>query len=261
MAMPAQLKQTNSSISKAPWRRLSFTFAILLGLSCAVTAVFPQIDLTVSRWFFDPSTGYWPIAQNPVWQTVRQVLWKLADLIFVGALAIFILRMIVPTWRKSGRAAAGFLTLSYLLGPGLIVNVLLKEHWGRARPLNVVEFGGDHLFTSALTIADQCIDNCSFVGGEPSSFAALFFVLVFMLRASLYRQNAYRKLGVALFVAVFGSLLRVAFGHHFLSDIFFAWAAMFAVVAGIAAVFDRLQWDYRLRTRLDNLTVRHERKK
>ena len=92
--------------------------------------------------------------------------------------------------------------------------------------------------------------NCSFVGGEASSFATLFFVIFFMLRADLHGQSAYRKLVIALCLAVFGSLLRVAFGHHFLSDIFFAWAAMFAVVAIIAAAFDRLQWDYRWRTRL-----------
>jgi lipid A 4'-phosphatase len=132
----------------------------------------------------------------------------------------------------------------------LVVNVLFKEHWGRARPLDVTEFGGDHLFTSALTITNQCAHNCSFVGGEASSFAALFFVLFFVLRADLHSPSAYLKLGVALGIAVFGSLLRVAFGHHFLSDIVFAWATMFAVVAAIAAAFDRLQWDYRWRVRL-----------
>lgn len=243
-------QHVKSRASMMKWRRLSMCFAILLGLSCLITAAFPEIDLTVSRWFFDSASGSWPIAQNPFWQVVRKTLWRLADLSFVAALAVVVLRTLVPGWRKSGRAAAGFLALSYFLGPGLVVNVLLKEHWGRARPLDVTEFGGDHLFTSALTITNQCAHNCSFVGGEASSFAALFFVLFFVLRADLHSQSAYLKLGVASCVAVFGSLLRVAFGHHFLSDIFFAWATMFAVVAAIAAAFDRLQWDYRWRLRL-----------
>lgn len=235
----------NIDAANARWQHLWIFFAFLLGISCAITAAFPAIDLTVSRWFFDPLSGTWPIAKNPFWQVVRKVLWRLADLSPVAAVAVIIIRAMVPRWRKSGRSAAGFLALSYLLGPGLLVNVLLKEYWGRARPFDVAEFGGDHLFTPALTVTNQCAHNCSFVGGEASSFAALFFVLFFMLSADLHIRKARRVLGAALCVAVFGSLLRVAFGHHFLSDIFFAWATMFLVVTAIAAVFDHFKWDYR----------------
>lgn len=238
---------STSITSSAPWKRLALYFAVMLGLFCTVTAAVPEIDLTVSRWFFDASTGSWPVAESPFWQVVRQALWRLADLVFAAAVATLTLRVLVARWRIHGCAVPGFLALSYLLGPGLLVNVLLKEHWGRARPFQVAEFGGDQFFTSALTITNQCTHNCSFVGGEASSFAALFFLLFFMLREQMPARYGRIVLAAALFVAVFGSLLRVAFGHHFLSDIVFAWAAMFAVTAAIATFFDRLQWDYRWR--------------
>ena len=47
-------------------------------------------------------------------------------------------------WRSPGvpGRAAVFLVLSLLLGPGLLVNVILKDNWGRPRPGSVVEFGG-----------------------------------------------------------------------------------------------------------------------
>lgn len=227
------------------WMRLAAVFAVLLGISCLLTSVVTGIDLAVSSWFFDASSGYWPVAQSPVWRAVRQVLWRLADMIFAVTVAVLLLRTLVPRWRSSRRASLGLVALSYALGPGLLVNLVLKEHWGRARPFQVKEFGGDHLFTPALMATDQCAHNCSFVGGEASSFAVLFFALFFMFRDRLPRPRFWTVLAPALLVAVFGSLLRVAFGHHFLSDIVFAWAMMFAVVAAVAAFFDLLDWDYR----------------
>jgi len=35
-----------------------------------------------------------------------------------------------------------FLILSVLIGPGLIINAVFKDHWDRPRPGDVVEFGG-----------------------------------------------------------------------------------------------------------------------
>ncbi len=35
-----------------------------------------------------------------------------------------------------------FLILSVVIGPGLIINAVFKDHWDRPRPRDVVEFGG-----------------------------------------------------------------------------------------------------------------------
>jgi membrane-associated PAP2 superfamily phosphatase len=34
------------------------------------------------------------------------------------------------------------LILSVVIGPGLIINAVFKDHWDRPRPRDVVEFGG-----------------------------------------------------------------------------------------------------------------------
>ena len=34
------------------------------------------------------------------------------------------------------------LTLSLIVGPGILVNLILKDHWGRPRPVHVTMFGG-----------------------------------------------------------------------------------------------------------------------
>src|SRR5438105_14747348 len=78
-----------------------------------------------------------------------------------------------PLWRLDGKVLV-FLVAATALGPGLIANTVLKDHWGRARPNQVVEFGGARVFTPAPLLADQCARNCAFVSGH----AALGFSLV-----------------------------------------------------------------------------------
>ena len=60
--------------------------------------------------------------------------------------------------RKVGSYVVG----SIVLGPGIIVNGIFKSLWGRARPSQIVEFGGDKIYTPPLVITDQCDWNCSF---------------------------------------------------------------------------------------------------
>ena len=85
----------------------------------------------------------------------------------------------LPGWRDwhcrqgscqfPGRAVV-FLALTLALGPGLLVNGLLKEHWSRPRPGEVVEFGGS-LAPTPWDPRGRCEQNCSFVSGETSGAA------------------------------------------------------------------------------------------
>ncbi|MEI9804295.1 MAG: hypothetical protein WDN48_07260 [Pseudolabrys sp.] len=52
------------------------------------------------------------------------------------------------------------------LGPGLAVNVLLKDHWGRPRPIDVTQFGGMDKFVPWWDPRGACPNNCSFVSGD-----------------------------------------------------------------------------------------------
>ena len=95
----------------------------------------------------------------------------------------------------------------------LVVNVLLKNMWGRARPNDVSYFNGFQDFTPWYKISDACSSNCSFVSGD-SSVGFLLIVFYFITK-----KNAYLYLGL-----IFGSLLgfvRIAAGGHFFSDIIF----------------------------------------
>jgi len=189
-------------------------FVTALLAAGAVFLLAPGIDLATSRLFYDPQTGFaletwWPV--QLVERSVPLVSWGIGVLVAAGAAALLRGRQI---WRLDARALV-FITLATTLGPGLLVNTALKDHWGRARPAQVEEFRGPLKFTAAPLTSDQCPRNCSFVSGH----AALGFSLVsfaFLLPAGRRRRTA--VLAALGFGAIVG-LARIAGGRHFLSDV------------------------------------------
>ena len=113
--------------------------------------------------------------------------------------------------------AALFLIISLALGPGLLVNVLLKEGWARPRPGNVIQFGGEHAFMPWWDPRGACDSNCSFVSGEVSS--ATWMTAPAILAPPPWR---YVALGAAGLYGVAFASIRMLAGGHFLSDVIFA---------------------------------------
>ena len=95
-----------------------------------------------------------------------------------------------------------------------IINIGLKNMWGRARPDDILNFGGNYGFTPWYTISNSCSSNCSFVSGDAS---VGFLLVVFYF---LTKKNAY--LYLALFFGAFLGFIRIIAGGHFLSDVIFS---------------------------------------
>ena len=112
--------------------------------------------------------------------------------------------------------------MTYLLGPALLVDGILKAQWGRARPANITEFGGPLEFSPALRLSDQCPSNCSFVSGEGAGATAMLIAVMLVLRNQ--KSGRYSRLAgrIAIAIAVTGLGLRIVMGRHFLSDTLFA---------------------------------------
>ncbi|AGA92292.1 PAP2 (acid phosphatase) superfamily protein [Thioflavicoccus mobilis 8321] len=179
---------------------------------CALIFIgFPDIDLAVSGLFYMPGVGF-TVRGDPLERLLyHSVEW----LTLGGGLALIgtwgYSRFVGPVpWSLGGREL-GLALLILALGPGLIVNGLLKEHWGRARPADIIQFGGDRAFSPAFVPTGQ--GGGSFSSGHVA--AASFWTSV----ALLAKRRRGLWLGAALGYALLIGLARIAAGGHFLSDV------------------------------------------
>ena len=179
---------------------------------------FPGVDLWVSGLFWRPGEGFFRRDFLP-FAIVHEGVPYLTTAIGL-ALVAFAIR---AGRRRRGRRVALYLILSLALGPGLVVNTVLKDNWGRARPSQVTEFGGAKRFTPAPLIADQCGRNCSFVAGDPA--VGFWFLSLAFLLSQPWR--CFAASGAVALGAFFG-LARIAQGGHFLSDVIFCGFAVAA---------------------------------
>lgn len=194
----------------------------------------PGIDLWYSNLFYRESAGFY----------LRDAAWVrlLYDLVHPLAAASVVCLVGLLMHNLLRRRAVGpfstravlFLLATLALGPGLVVNTLLKENWGRARPRDIEQFGGDREFTPAFVIGDQCERNCSFVSGHvaiPFALAALGYV---------WRR---RRRAIWVGSVTLGGLVgfaRIVQGAHFLSDVIFSGVFVLLVIYVLARTVFRL---------------------
>jgi lipid A 4'-phosphatase len=201
--------------------------AALIGVAAALIFVgWPNIDLAVSRLFYVGPRHF--LFNHETIPTIlrwsfRALTWgtaiaAVAGIIFALARRRHLFGLGLPEWI--------FLALVLITGPGLIANTVLKDNWGRPRPLHVVEFGGPDRFTPALERSGACERNCSFVSGEASATFALGFAIAMLAR----RRRAELMAGAVAAGSIAG-LVRMGEGGHFLSDVVFAGVFMALDVA------------------------------
>lgn len=207
-------------------------YALLLIVTTAFFLLFPESDLIVARYFWKPDAGFY-LKDTFIPHLFYKGIPILAFMIEGLIVAILLLRLCKCRFSLGLNAKeALFLLLSLALGPGLLVNAILKEYWGRARPVQIIEFNGHAHFTPPFILSDQCLHNCSFVAGHP---ALAFFTISF---AFLIQNPAYRRMG-EIAAIMFGCLAgygRIVQGGHFLSDVVFSGL----LVVGIAKLLHYL---------------------
>jgi lipid A 4'-phosphatase len=212
-------------------------FAQALGLACAATLgtsilfrLVPVIDIETSRLFYADGHGF-PATSIPILKFLRTLgLWSM-DGAMAGVAVLTLLRCTLPERFQPARfylippSLLIFLTTSAAIGPGLVTNVILKDHWGRARPILSNVFGGPQTFSLPWTMSDACHSNCSFVSGEGSG---VFWLIAFVFVVpAIWRVPLFRFLRIWIVTI---SLNRIAFGGHYLSDVLIGWGLMLIVI-------------------------------
>ena len=196
---------------------------VLVGLFVA----FPQVDLIVQRWFWTDTDGFF-LRDHPFWVGLYDLVPRITVATIVAVVALLVAGQIRKKWIGGlDRRVGAYLILTLALGPGLLVNSIFKEYWGRARPREILEFGGQLPFTPPFVRVDACDGNCSFVSGHAS--VGFFMVAVALLAPAGVRGPA------VLIATAFGALVglgRIVQGGHFFSDVVFS--GVFTVAVAIA---------------------------
>lgn len=204
-------------------RRAQLILACFL-VSSILLREFPAIDLGISGIFFNAGfhlkdQWWYRVARDCL---VHFIWLSMASIVAIGVFNRLAKRNLCGIDSKK----VCYLFLVLILGAGLIVNVMFKDHFGRARPRDIEEFGGSKRFTPAFVVSNECNTNCSFSSGEG---AAGFFSLALAL--ALSRKRAIFLAGMAIGSLV--SLSRIAAGAHFFSDTVVSFFVMLILADGL----------------------------
>ena len=206
------------------WERRWQELAILLLLIGLTTPVFwlSDLDYQAAALFYQPDNPAqpWPWQQAWLWQNLFRYATKFTLTLVMGALLIILGSYVVSKWQVLRRPAL-YVLLVIALGPGLIVNIVFKDHWGRPRPVHISQFGGEMTYIPPLQLGHT--RDKSFPCGH-CSVAYLFFSFYF-----LSRKHKRLYLFLTLSLALLMALTRMLAGGHFLSDILWSGYLVFFV--------------------------------
>jgi lipid A 4'-phosphatase len=199
-----------------------------------VTAVFYfiELDINLQKIFYDQDTG-WFLAKQAPWKQLRDYSSLPALLLSVFALAGIILGynfMRYAPYRKIFQ----YLVLLMVIGPGLIINVVLKDNFGRPRPRSITEFSGKYQYEAPLAY-DSSSPGKSFPCGHASM--GFYFFGVFILFRSVKRKLAIAGL---IFSFTWGGLIgytRMLQGGHFFSDVIWSAALVYLIAVLLFQLF------------------------
>lgn len=192
-------------------------------LTSSVLYVFPQLDLTLAGYFYEADAGF-GIAGEWWERTVYHSVTYVLVIFYVGALVLWLYNKVTgrDLWRLTGKKLL-YVLLVLGLGSGIIVNAVLKEHWGRARPNEIGQFGGTKVFSPAFVPVQGQVGNSFSCGHASGAFTLLAFAWI--ARRRRFWTGA--VLGYGLLVG----FARMAAGGHFFSDVLVSLFIMYITTA------------------------------
>ena len=202
---------------------IALALALIIGLAFGI---YPELDLKLAGLFYDASTKSFPLKLSKLAAIARDgamwIAWGLA-LPAIVALVVKLARPDKPLL-MSGRAMV-FLLTTLILSAGVLTNLTFKSYWGRPRPVTVTQFNGSEPFVAWWDPRGSCGRNCSFFSGEGAT--AFWTYAPAALTPPPWRPLAY---AAATVFGVATSVLRMAFGGHFFTDVAIAGLVTFLVI-------------------------------
>lgn len=172
-----------------------------------------NLDLKLAAFFYEEQERFWLLDSISIclflyrYGTIPGLIITIS-LLILWALSFYSKRLV--TYRKD------FLLcfLAIVIGGGVIVNAVLKDHFGRPRPRQVIEFGGKWAFKPPLIPG---------IPGKGKSFPCGHCAMGFVPVVGIFLYYRSKKIAFTSFLltityGVMVSVTRIGQGAHFLSD-------------------------------------------
>lgn len=176
----------------------------------------PYLDIVTSNLFYKPGRGF-------INNALFDFIFRYGEFIglSLGIFAsIFLLLSFLKPILKKWRYGAMTIVLSLFLGPGLIINSTLKDHWGRPRPRQIENFGGNYLYRPFWqpNFKHGVEAQKSFPSGHVA-MGFYFLSLYIVGRRTKNKMLIYSAICLTIVLSSALIITRLAQGGHFLSDV------------------------------------------
>lgn len=237
-AEPHVATQTNAEAEAAtagrvapprPYPPIAWPLAGLVGVTALLRVT--SIDVAVSRLFYDARLDAWPLADEQPWSALYHYGTYPALVMGVFGVAMFFAGLLLGKqahWKPGGL----FLFLVLLLGPGVVVNGVMKECLTRPRPTQTTHFGGNQ---THLPVWQPAASHDGRMNSFPSGHAAMAFGLM-APAFLLYRRRrrwARAVMATGLTFGVVMGFARIVQGRHFVSDVVWSAAVVYFTSVGV----------------------------
>ena len=202
---------------------IALSLSLIIGL---LFGIFPELDLKLAALFYDAATKSFPLKLDALAAFARDAAMWIAWAFVLPAIVALIVKFVRPDrpLLVRGRTVV-FLLVTMLLSAGILTNLTFKSFWGRPRPVVVTQFNGPQEFVAWWDPRGTCARNCSFFSGEGAT--AFWTFAPAALTPPQWRPLAY---AAATLFGTATSVLRMAFGGHFFTDVAIAGLVTFLVI-------------------------------
>ncbi|MDR2401683.1 MAG: phosphatase PAP2 family protein [Deferribacteraceae bacterium] len=216
---------------------LSPFFLIAFALFAALFRFFPNIDVAASSLFFRENSSFL-LENSPVGFAVYYGVDAAATILTLFFIFYLIFSFIKrkPNFLGLPRILVIYLALAYIIGPGIVVNELLKDKIGRARPFQTSYFMGKADFSPAFKVTEFGGKYASFVSGH-AAFGFYWLSLAFPMKNRANRRK-YLSAGICLGAGI--GLVRIMQGKHFLSDVVFSFFFIYMSAAILWFIIEKV---------------------
>jgi membrane-associated PAP2 superfamily phosphatase len=187
-----------------------------------------NLDMALSSTFYKPGAilNHWPVGADFPWSWLYEFGAIPGAILMIGAFLYLVLNFF-RGWDSRLTPPCLVLFFTCLIGPGIIVNGLLKPYWGRPRPSEIIEFSGDWSYRKPWEPG---------VAGKGKSFTCGHCSFAFATVSSIAFFPFYPMAATtgAILGAGYGTLMsvaRIAQGGHFLTDAIWSAIIVFSIIA------------------------------